>query len=139
MDIQELATAARNSISDFCMHECQAYCCRKGYLVLSEEELELLVLDKRAELESREDIKVLSDNTFSLHLGTLGSCSRLIDSKCSIHSNPGRPKTCTTFPVFVDEEKKEVRFSSRCFAVQENKLYAYSNAFVKRGFSINHR
>ncbi len=150
MNVQQLATEARNSISSYCMNECHAYCCRKGYLILSEEELNLLTGDKRTELENKEFIKKQEDGMFSFNLGNhLGSCPQLDGSKCSIHKHPKRPLTCEKFPVFVNEDtkngtstkngasKKEARFSSRCPAVRENKLYPYVHEFLKLGFKIN--
>ena len=110
MNIQELVSQARNSIGEYCMNECNAYCCRKGYLVLSEKELDLLVGEKRVELVSKGDIKEQEDGSFSLHLGNhLGACPRLDGAQCSIHKHPSRPKTCEKFPIFLDEEKKEIR------------------------------
>lgn len=138
MNIQELATKARNSISNFCMSECNAYCCRKGYLVLSEVELDFLVGEKRSYLESEGDIKKLENNSFSLHLGnSLGACPRLDGAICSVYKDALRPLTCEKFPLFVDEEKKMARFSSRCFAVKENKMYPYREEFLRRGFKVN--
>lgn len=138
MEIQEIAKEARNSISDYCMHECNGYCCRKGYLLLSEDELNLLAGDKRQELEDKEFIKKQEDNKFSLNFSNhLGSCPQLKDSKCMIHKNSKRPSTCDKFPIFVDEEKKEIRLSPRCFAVKENKLYPYIHQFIELGFKIN--
>jgi Fe-S-cluster containining protein len=138
MSIQELASNARNSISEFCMIECGAYCCRKGYLLLFEDELNLLTSNKRSELEKNGFIKLQEDSLFSLNLGNhLGSCPQLKDSKCLIHTNPKRPSTCDKFPIFIDEKNKTVRLSPRCFAVKENKLYPYVHEFLKLGFSVN--
>ncbi|MBN1175664.1 YkgJ family cysteine cluster protein [Candidatus Woesearchaeota archaeon] len=138
MNIQQIASKARNSISNYCINECHAYCCRKGYLILNEEELNLLTQDKRKELEDREFIKQQEGNKFSLNFSNhLGSCPQLNDSKCMIHKNPKRPLTCEKFPIFVDEEKKEIRLSPRCFAVKENKLFPYTHKFLELGFKVN--
>lgn len=138
MNIQELATLARQSISEYCMYDCQAYCCRKGFLILSRDELDLLVGSKRADLEQKDFIKPQDDGAFSLNLGNhLGSCPQLANSKCRIHKDPARPSTCEKFPIFIDEEKKEVRLSPRCFAVKENKLYAFTHDCMQLGFKVN--
>lgn len=137
-DIQKLVSEARNSISDYCMFECHAYCCRKGYLLLDEDELNLLTQDKRLDLEKNNFIKPQENNKFSLNLGNnFGSCPRLVDSKCTIHKDPNRPSTCEKFPIFLDEDNKIIRLSPRCFAVKENKLYPYVHEFLKLGFTIN--
>lgn len=138
MKIQELVSEARNSISEYCMNECNAYCCRKGYLLLTEKELDLIAGDKRQELEDNEFIKKQDNNLFSLSLSNnTGHCPRLEGSKCTIHKNPNKPSTCEKFPIFLNEEKKEIRLSPRCFAVKENKLYSYTHQFLKLGFKIN--
>ena len=35
---ERIANKARTCISEFCYEECNAYCCRKGYLILTEKE-----------------------------------------------------------------------------------------------------
>ena len=137
-EIQDLVSLARNSISDYCINECHAYCCRKGFILLNEEELNLLTGDKRQELEDNEFIKRQDDGKFSLNFSNhLGSCPRLSDSKCTIHKDPRRPLTCEKFPIFLDEENKVIRLSPRCFAVKENKLYPFVHQFLSMGFQIN--
>jgi Fe-S-cluster containining protein len=137
MKVQEIAKEARESISKYCIEECKAYCCRKGHLILNEEELKLLTGDKQEELENKGFIKIQENNMFALKLGNhLGSCPKLNGSICEIHTNPKRPATCKNFPIFIDEEKKEIKLASRCFAVKENKLYPYIHQFLELGFKI---
>ena len=138
MTIQDLASLARKSISDFCMIECSAYCCRKGYLLLSEDELNLLTSNKRFDLEKNGFIKIQKEGLFSLNLGNnLGSCPQLKDSKCMIHTNSLRPSICVKFPIFIDEKTKTVHLSSRCLAVRENKLYPFVHKFIELGFRVD--
>jgi len=137
-NIQQLANEARNHISEYCMTECNAYCCRKGYLILSSEEVDLLVGDKRSELEKNEFIKPQDDGLFSFSLSNdSGHCPQLNGSKCMIHKNSSRPSTCSSYPIFINEEKKEIRLSPRCFAVRDNKLYLYVKKFLELGFKLN--
>ena len=138
MSIQELAKEARQSISEYCMNECNAYCCRKGFLEINEEEINLLAGNKRQQLEKDEFIKVLGDNKFSLNFtNNLGGCPALRGSKCSVHKDPLRPSTCDKYPIFINESKKEIRLSPRCFAVKENKLYPFVHDALKLGYKIN--
>ncbi|MFP4523330.1 MAG: hypothetical protein ACOCQQ_02690 [Candidatus Nanoarchaeia archaeon] len=138
MNIHQLADLARNSLFSYCMLECKGYCCRKGFLLLTEKELILLTADKRKSLQADGYICFIQEeNVFSLNLAnSFGSCPQLKDSKCMVHNNSNRPKTCSTFPIFVNEEKKEIRLSSRCYAIQENKLYPYIAQFKKLGFTL---
>ena len=139
MDIHQLAYEARNSISSYCMNECEGYCCRKGFLLLTEDELNLITGDKRESLEKNGYVRFIDDEkVFSLNLSNnFGSCPQLKDSKCLLHKNPARPATCSSFPIFINEEKKEIRLSPRCYAIQENKLYPYIAQFKKLGFTVN--
>ena len=38
MNAEKIANKARKSISKYCIDECHAYCCRKGYLVATPKE-----------------------------------------------------------------------------------------------------
>ena len=137
-DIQLLAKQARQSISEYCMTECNAYCCKKGFLIVNEEEINLLAGDKKEQLTKEGFIKKQDNNTFSLNFSNnLGGCPALDGSKCTIHKNPNRPSTCDKFPIFINEEKKEIRLSPRCFAVKENKLYPFVHACKQLGYEIN--
>jgi len=107
------------------------------FLLLSENELDLLTSNKRSDLEKNGFIKLQKDALFSLNLGNnLGSCPQLKDSKCMIHTNPDRPSTCDKFPIFIDEINKTVHLSSRCLAVRENKLYPFVHECLNLGFKI---
>ncbi len=137
MDIRELASQARTSISAFCVNDCGAYCCRKGYLEMTLQEAKLIAGKDLKVLQELKIINHQDNGLYALHLGSsLGGCPQLDGSFCKIHKDPSRPKTCDTFPIFVDVDKKIVRLSPRCFAVKENKLYPYVHQFLKLGFSV---
>ncbi len=137
MDINQLANEARNSISDYCINECNAYCCRKGYLILNEAEKNITVGSKEIEFSKNNDLKKLDDDKYSLHLGgQTGSCPSLVNNMCMIHKDPARSSTCKDFPIFIEDNNK-IRLSPRCPAVKNNQLYAYSYQFVQLGFEIN--
>ena len=114
---------ARDSISSYCINECNAYCCRKGYLILKKEELFVVNNDLSK-------VKELEDFFFSLNLE--GGCPSLVDNKCLNYSK--RPNTCRKFPIFVEESV--VRLSLRCFAVKNGLLYPYIKLFLKAGYSV---
>ena len=138
MDADKLIVEARNSISSFCINECNAYCCRKGYLTLSDSEMKLIVGDLEEELIEKDILKSVKDGEWALFLGTPGlPCPRLKDSKCTIHDNPGRPSTCDQFPLFV-LEGKNLRLSNRCLAVKQMKLYPYVKQLREMGYTFVH-
>ncbi len=133
---EEIADSARSSISDYCMNECKAFCCSKGYLVLSKKEMILTIGDKQGELEDTGFLTPMENDEYALNLGNPGSCPSLnkSNSACVIHKNPGRNLACKKFPIFIEDKK--VRFSDRCPAVKANKFYPYIKEFIALGFKI---
>jgi len=122
---EEIANRARDSLGEFCMNECNAYCCRKGYLILSEEELKLF---------EKDNIKTIDNKKYSLFLGNPNGCPNLDGVKCKIHRDPNRPSACKEFPIFIEGNK--VRISKRCFGAKEGKLYPFIREFLMAGCEI---
>ena len=134
MDAEKLADKARKSIGSYCMNECKAYCCRKGRLVLSEGELACVTQQKHKSLIQSGVITAVPKG-HSMNLGILSAgCPSLKDNKCIIYKDPRRPLACHEFPIFVRDEN--VFISKRCFAVAENKLYAYETKFKQMGMKV---
>lgn len=135
MEPEEIAEQARRSISDFCINECHAYCCRKGFLVMTPEETVLVTHKHKAELLRRKVLNEMKDGRFSMDFTNhLGGCPRLKNFKCTIHDDAGRPDTCKKYPIFLKD--KTIRLSPRCPAVQQNKLYPYVRQLISMGFKI---
>jgi Fe-S-cluster containining protein len=134
---EELAVTARQSLSSYCYLECGAYCCRRGYLLLSEEEVGLMrntnigdlkVMPLRAEI-------VNDAKRYIFHLGAGGGCPNLYEYKCTIHTNPKRPKACKEFPIFV-RENMTIIVTDECPGVYANLLYPYLAEFKRRGYKL---
>ena len=137
MDAKKIADAARDSIGDYCMNECHAYCCRKGYLQLTVKEAALIMTLPEKDLRDTETLKQIEDDTFLLELGdSKHPCPQLKGNGCSIHGNPERPESCRDFPLFFEEDNK-VRLSQRCPAVRLGKLYPFVAELVAGGFELN--
>ena len=135
--VSNLANLARKSISNYCHEECNAYCCRKGYLPLNDKEIRVVLKDKLVESCLNGQVKKTITG-YSFFMGKLDHhCPCLIDNKCTIHKSKQRPQCCKDFPVFVDYEKKLIRFSPRCFAVKEGKFYSYEAKFLRLGFKLD--
>ncbi len=135
--IKNLANKARKSISKYCYEECNAYCCRKGYLPLNDKEVRFVLKDKLVEYCINGQVK-RTDSGYSFFMGELDRhCPCLVDNKCTIHKSKQRPQCCQDFPVFVDYKNKLIKLSPRCFAVKERKLYSYEAEFIRLGFKLN--
>ena len=135
---EELANAARQSLSSYCYLMCGAYCCKRGYLVLSEEEVGLMKNTNIEELKLAPiDAEIVNDTKkYIFNLGfTDQGCPNLCEYKCEIHTNPKRPKACKEFPIFV-RENKTVIVTDECPGVLTNLLYPYLAEFKKRGYKL---
>jgi len=133
-----LAIAARKSISSYCYSECMAYCCRRGYLLLSEEEVGLMRNTRIEDLKlmpiRSEIVNDAKRYIFSIRADGRG-CPNLSEYKCVIHTNPKRPKACKEYPLFIWENKTIV-ITDECPAVKENQLYPYLAEFKKMGYKL---
>lgn len=132
---EKVANMARNALSRYCVEECSAYCCRKGYIILTLDEMNLIVQNQLEVLKNEESLKELIDGKYSLNFSnSFNGCPRLKDSKCSIHKNSKRPKTCKEFPIFISQKK--VRVSPRCYGVKAGLISPYITQLKKMGYSI---
>ncbi|MBI3033470.1 hypothetical protein HYY69_08405 [Candidatus Woesearchaeota archaeon] len=134
--ILEIADRARNSISNFCSEECQAYCCRKGYLVMKPDEVAVVTHNKVVELTKEGLLKQLPNENFSLHMSKRehGCTSLDKNNRCTVYNNKKRPKTCHDFPIFI--RGKQIFFSPRCLAVKQRKFYPFEKEFLNIGCSF---
>jgi Fe-S-cluster containining protein len=122
---EELASQARNALSEFCHTECKAYCCRGGYLLLSKKEVGLLKGNVK-DLKTEEDKFV-----FNLKPG----CPNLDGHKCSVHTDPERPKACKEYPVFLFKDSVAVSYGCLGFHL----LYPFLARFKRMGYKIDYR
>ena len=67
MKAENIANKARKSLSKFCMDECRAYCCRKGYLVMNKKEFSLIPAQKRKKLFDKNIVKEVIPGKYSLN------------------------------------------------------------------------
>lgn len=132
MSGERIANKARKSISTFCMEECNAYCCRKGFLVMSEKEFNKVSGDKKEVVNALGRTTKLKNGTISMNLE--GGCPSLKDNKCTIHKSSLRPKTCGDFPIYLKD--KVAFFSPRCTAVKAGRLYPFMRALTQEGYKV---
>jgi Fe-S-cluster containining protein len=134
-EAEQIAKAARRSISSFCCEECRAYCCRKGHLNLSPDNIELVTQGRGKELEGRKLLSKVNEANYSLYLGSHDSpCPCLKDYKCIIHKSPRRPLACRDFPLFL--EGSTIKLSSRCLAVKQGLLFPYIHKLTRLGYKL---
>ena len=133
---EQLAIEARNFLGNYCFNECHAYCCRKGYLILTPKEADLLSNNNKKEMKEKQVLISIQGGKYVLDLASKEfGCPQLQEYKCNIHTNPKRPLACKEFPLFICG-KKTIRLSRRCPAVRENSLYPYLTQFKLMGYEI---
>jgi Fe-S-cluster containining protein len=135
MDAEKIACMARKSIGQFCIEDCKAYCCRKGYLVMKNKQLELILGNAAEDIDLKINFKKLDSNNISLFLGNGCPCL-LPDFKCKIYKKKNRPIACNKFPLILDTEKKIIKMSNRCPAVKLNMMFPFVKKLMGMGYTI---
>lgn len=132
---ERIANKARKALSRYCVEECSAYCCRKGYLLLNESEMKIIVADNEKILTDEESLRKMIDGMYSLSFSnSFEGCPQLKNSKCMIHAKKKRPTVCHEFPIFIT--KDQARISPRCYGVQAGLIDPYITELKKAGFEI---
>lgn len=131
--IERLANKARKSISEYCMEECKAHCCRSGFLILKGREINKVTQKRKKELMQANMLKELKNREYSLTMSKVG-CPSLNAYKCIIHKSKNRPAICREFPIII--RGNTAMFSERCPAVRENRLYYYEKRFRQLGLEV---
>lgn len=135
MTPEQIAVKARRSLWDYCMNECSAYCCRKGYLVITPAEAKLITKNKIKDFEEKGLLKKLKTGKYSLFMGKQETPCPALNTKdftCTIHTKKGRPQVCKDYPVFVSGNK--VKLSSRCPGIK--RLYPFIAMWKKKNCVI---
>jgi Fe-S-cluster containining protein len=138
---ETLAIKARNSIGKYCYSECNAFCCRKGLILMSAKEAKLLSGKNHKKLEKLTVLTKIDRGRYVLDLGeTASGCPSLKESKCTVHKNPERPTACKEFPLFIWKKKGKdiVHLSGRCPAVNAGLFYPSLWKFKLMGYEIDY-
>ncbi len=100
---EDIANRGRNSISDFCINNCQAKCCKFGALLLqSNSEVNIIVGNKKEEFLKNKILEPTVQGNFKFNYEGGGQCRHLNSQNlCGIHKNPSRPRICSDFPIFL--------------------------------------
>lgn len=124
---------ARNSLSNYCIDKCRAFCCKNGSLLLQNEN-EINAIFKGTKYKIEELIEKTKSNNYTFNL-TKTNCPNLsIDFKCNIHKNPNRPIICSDYPLM--KVKNFIMTSSACPAFEDKILDKYLEELKKLGFKI---
>jgi len=130
---EEILKNARESISDFCINECLALCCRSGNLLFRNENEINSIFDKLP-IDIKFVFSKTQNNMFTLNLDGI-SCPKLnFKNLCSIHKDLSRPRVCSDFPIF--KVDNYIISSTFCPAINKNLLSSYYLELEDLGFKI---
>ena len=102
------------------MTECKALCCRKGKILLTENEAKEISDNKVKEYKTAKLMFEKGEDQIVLELEPQ-ACPKLTkDHKCGIFTNKNRPKACSNFPLYIYGDK--VMAAGFCPAVKEGLL-----------------
>jgi len=131
MDAKKIITRARSIICKYCIEECNAFCCRKGYLLLEKKEAEAVVQKKLENITEKGPIRKYEDKVY---ISLAKDCPALKKNLCTIHRKKTRPQLCKDFPIFIDN--KTISLSNNCPAITDNIIYAEISQLVRNGYKL---
>ena len=117
-----IAAQARASLGKYCMEECQAQCCRQGFLCLSQKEM--------SRFQGRTPINPHNDGSGSIDLGRW--CPDLSEFRCTNYAR--RPAQCRTYPLSL--KGTSILLSPFCPAAEKGLLYPYLRKLLSMGYSL---
>ena len=134
MDAFELVNEARSSIGTYCMNECKAQCCRRGFLpLLNKQQMDAVIGRKQNEFIKSKIIT--KKNNISILDMNKHQCPKLTeDFKCGIYNNKERPQSCADYPLMLANNM--LIAASNCPAVQNGLLNKYFSELKKLGVKI---
>lgn len=129
----EIAKDARASLGSYCINTCKAQCCKRGYLLVKQDELDSLTDKKEEEYRKDEIVKDFGEK-FLFKLDGKGCPKLSSDNLCTIHKNPNRPVLCNDYPLFLT--RKYAVVASDCPGANEGLLNDYLKDLEGKGYKI---
>lgn len=131
MDAEKIIKKARSIICKYCIEECKAFCCRKGYLLLNKKDAEAVTGKNVEALKKKGIVKEHGEKTYiSLKAG----CPALKNNLCTIHRKKTRPQLCKDFPIFIKD--KTISLSKNCPAITQDIIYPQISQLVRNGYKL---
>jgi len=144
LNLDECLQFARDRVSEYCINECNALCCKNGIYIQTidpDEVRMLLKLDNSVKLkdfakeDERLDIKRFGFVKKGYNV-LLDPCIYLEDRLCSIYNDVRKPKICSQYPIIKD--KLTILLSSKCPAVKQLKIEDALENVTLIGYDINY-
>lgn len=136
-EIDVILNDARNSISSYCINECNAHCCKTGKLFLfSKDEVSAITNNNTQKYIDNKNITKNEFGNFYFDLEQNGGCPNLNlkTSLCKIHKNKNKPIICNDFPLF--KAKEYIVSAGVCPAVKNKMFTIYFKKIEELGYKI---
>lgn len=104
--MEELINIAREKISSYCLSSCEAECCKRGTMKISDNQVELMTKGNMSLVKS------LPNNEYRVKITP---CVNESNNKCSVYKK--RPVVCREFPIRVFNLKETIISIGKCKAV----------------------
>jgi len=117
-EIDLILDEARSALGPYCMSDCNAYCCKKEVITLTEEEAKSF--KGSDQVVKKEDFLVLVANP----------CPKLKENRCTIYNE--RPNACREFPIF--KKGNEIFLANLCPGILNKKIYLQTRKLVELGY-----
>ncbi len=126
----------RNSLGNYCINECHALCCKKGYLGLhNEDEVKSITARKKTFYFKNKTLEKIENTKYRFNLEKNNGCPNLTTTfTCNIHTNPNRPRLCKDFPIF--KVKDFIITASFCPAIENKILQKEFDELREMGYRI---
>lgn len=134
MDTLRAILAEANAVlGPHCTKNCNALCCKRYSLVLSEKEMKTVVGEKEKALRETGKLKPRMGGGWLLNID--GGCPALDkNNQCKVYKN--RPSVCKNAPFVFDEDYKMVKVGCGCSAVTSGLLNPFFKRFEEIGWNV---
>ncbi len=131
--ISAILDEANKILGPRCTNQCNALCCKRYSLVLSEKEMKIVVGEKETELRAHGKLKPRMGGGWLLNID--GGCPALDkNNRCTVYQN--RPSVCRNAPFVFDEDYKMVKVGCGCSAVTSGLLNPFFKRFEEAGWKV---
>jgi len=123
-------------INDYCIHKCDAKCCKKGKLLLqSTDEVKIIFPSiEIKKLLANKIIQMTKFNNYTLDYNSIGgNCPHLTSNNlCNIYQL--RPVICKDFPIIF--KKNTIYYSTFCPAIKNEIIQKQLSILKKQGATL---
>jgi len=136
VNINRILYLARVSISDFCINDCKAKCCKVGKLILLNDDEINFMTNGNVDMFLKNGVLCRTEQGNYTFNHSKFKCPFLKDDNtCSVWKDLRRPQVCKDFPLFF-VQNKFIFTADICPAIKNGMLNSYLKKLEKFGLKI---